>query len=235
MYYCYIKFLILTWMIDILVLTIDSLPKRSGLFSYMNFSTRFCLLWNILEPLLVKRFSSSSMVSLGVLIFVPRSNSDASGSDSYSADEKCSRCLFISLVVSLHYTVWTYCIRLYSIELVDQVSGINQKHNYSGSAIVQTWIIGLNNVCSVIQKYTQQCISLCRKNLTCLVWIGSTVCLELFEWMLKYFVCIIFRLENTSVWVWRDLYISAEITLSADGCLGGGCSQILGIITVENS
>ncbi|TNN68429.1 hypothetical protein EYF80_021350 [Liparis tanakae] len=45
----------------------------------MNFSTLCCLILNILEPLLVFRESSSSMVSFGVLILVPRSSSEASG------------------------------------------------------------------------------------------------------------------------------------------------------------
>merc|ERR1719309_129862 len=50
----------------------------------MNFTTLCCLILNILEPLFLERESSSSIVSLGVLILVPRSNSDASGSDSSS-------------------------------------------------------------------------------------------------------------------------------------------------------
>lgn len=50
----------------------------------MNLSTRCCLLRNILEPLLVSSDSSSSITSLGVLILVPRSSSEASGSDSSS-------------------------------------------------------------------------------------------------------------------------------------------------------
>lgn len=50
----------------------------------MNFSTLCCLMRNILEPLLLSRDSSSSITSLGVLILVPRSSSEASGSDSSS-------------------------------------------------------------------------------------------------------------------------------------------------------
>lgn len=50
----------------------------------MNFSTLCCLILNILEPLLLSRESSSSITSLGVLILVPRSSSEASGSDSSS-------------------------------------------------------------------------------------------------------------------------------------------------------
>lgn len=56
----------------------------------MNFSTLCCLILNILEPLLLSRESSSSITSLGVLILVPRSNSEASGSDS-SSDRKTKR------------------------------------------------------------------------------------------------------------------------------------------------
>ncbi|TNN63732.1 hypothetical protein EYF80_026049 [Liparis tanakae] len=58
--------------------------QRGNKLLEMNLSTRFCLLLNILEPLFFNRESSSSMMSLGVRIFVPRSNSDASGSESNS-------------------------------------------------------------------------------------------------------------------------------------------------------
>lgn len=54
----------------------------------MNLSTLCCLILNILEPLFLSRESSSSIVSLGVLILVPRSNSVASVSDSSSEREE---------------------------------------------------------------------------------------------------------------------------------------------------
>ena len=65
----------------------------------MNFSTRCCLILNILEPLFFMRDSSSSIVSLGVLILVPRSNSDASGSVSSSAEGTAERKEGLEIVV----------------------------------------------------------------------------------------------------------------------------------------
>lgn len=58
--------------------TTELLVKTSGLFSYMNFSTLICRSLNILDPLLVRRESSSSITSLGMLIFFPRFSLDPS-------------------------------------------------------------------------------------------------------------------------------------------------------------
>lgn len=81
--------------------TLPFLPVTPTLFwlDTMNFSTRCCLILNILEPLLLSNDSSSSITSLGVLILVPRSNSEASGSDSSSATKRGGRA-----------QMWSWCV-----------------------------------------------------------------------------------------------------------------------------
>jgi len=56
----------------------------------MNFSTLCCLILNILEPLFFMRDSSSNITSLGALILVPKSSSEASAfSSSWSGQDQC--------------------------------------------------------------------------------------------------------------------------------------------------